>query len=100
MPEISVRQARIEIRTVPLTKALLKQFRKMSRLPIGWMTDDGSFKDETLQSSILGWVHASVVGDDNYERFVIIHHEGDWFLFGTHGGMDRAIMKGVRQLYI
>ena len=100
MPEISVRQAKIEIRTVPLTKVLLKQFRKMTRLPIGWMTDNGSFKDEILQGNVIGWIHASVLSDDNYERFIIVHNEGDWYLFGTFSGMDRSIMKGVKQLYI
>jgi hypothetical protein len=95
MPEISVRSAKIEVRTVSLTRSLLKQFQQMRRFPEGWIKEDGSLAHP---ENVLGWVHGSVIDPDGCPKYLILQHNGDWYIYGTYD--TRAILKGVKQLYI
>lgn len=93
MTEVKVTTATIEIRTVKLTKALLKQFRRLDRVPTYWLDDKGNPKAE----HVVGWLHGSVLGDEFNEYSLWTNGQGDYWLYPYTGDKVKQMTK---QIYV
>jgi hypothetical protein len=67
MMEIKVNSATVELRTVKLTRALLKQMPRLTYREIGPLCEGGSLKPE----HVVGWIHGSVLGDE-WSRYALV----------------------------
>lgn len=100
MTEVKVTTVVLEIRTVKLTKALLKQFRHIDRLLEKWiiLNEKGEFShiDPTY---VVGWFHASVLGEE-YGQFALLQNGiGDYFIWGR-GCNTNYFTKYYKQIYV
>ncbi len=94
--EVKVKTAEIVLRTVKLTKALLKQFKKADGYyahKIG-AAANGKF----IKEKCVGWIHGSVMGDEFSGPWVIFPDgEGTYCIYNV--GMDSAV-KDLPQIYV
>jgi hypothetical protein len=100
MADVKARTAEVVIRTVKLTRALLKQLREVKQLPEEWTErdDQGQFTGFRPEFAV-GWFDGSVLGDE-YTKFVLLKNgKGDLYLWGRGCHTD-PITKKLKQLYI
>lgn len=98
MAEITVNEVKVELRTVKLTKGLLKQMKPIDRVsdaPYRFMMDDkGNLKPE----HVVGWVHGSVLGDDYNAWIILTPAPGEYLRYNC--GCMTSLTKNIKQIYI
>ncbi len=75
MADVKVRTLDVEVRTVKLTKSLLKQFQIICHFSEArkYLPGGTENQDPAGESPIIGWVHGSVLeADDKWGRWLII----------------------------
>lgn len=93
--DVNIRQANVEIRTVKLTKALLKQFRKLrgTEIPDKWLDENREFKPEFL----IGWFRGTVLGEEFQDFTLLTNNNGDYFIYAH---VSNSTRKNCKQIYI
>lgn len=98
--EVKARTAQVTVRTVTLTKALLKQCRTFTdtpKEPFCRTTESGT---EVLPEFAVGWFRGSVLGDEDHD-FVLFARDGDLLLGRFWRSISRwRLPKECKQLYI
>lgn len=103
--EARARGASVEVRTVTLTKALLKQCRQFSDVPPKPYAQvvtgqNGSGHVEVLTEFAVGWFRGSVLGDDDHD-YVLFAKDGDLVLGKFWRNITRWKMPPTcKQLYL
>jgi hypothetical protein len=92
MADVNVRMADLQIRTTRLTRALLKQFRRLQSIPRDW-TDGGRLKLD----HVVGWFHGSVLGDEFALYTLLTDKKGDYFVYAY---LWDEVKKDCKQIYI
>lgn len=96
MAEVYARIAMVVVRTVTVTRALLKQCRVFTGIPPKPYYDG----DSVLAEYAVGWFRGTVLGDDDHD-YVLFAKEGDLVLGKFWRSMQRwKLPKEVKQLYI
>jgi len=92
--DVKVTQATLEVRTLKLTKALLKQFRKLSfnGIPENW-TENNEFKKENC----VGWFSGTVLGEEHSDFLLLTNNKGDYFVYNHVSNYSR---KNFKQIYL
>lgn len=101
--EIQVRGATIPVRSLPVTRHLLKQcrvFKGTPPLPFCEVADDHMGRTKVLPEYAIGWFRGSVLGDE-FSDFVMFVKDGDAVLGKMGRDLGRwSLPKEVKQLYI
>lgn len=92
MSEVKVRQAEVTVRTVKLSKALLKQVSQIRSVPKGALQEGTSLLNPEY---VVGWIHGSVLGDE-FGRYVLFQKDGDLYLLNWPGFKQ----EGIKQIYV
>ena len=91
--DVNLKSADIKLRSMPLTRSLLKQAKKLEKIP-------GKFRIETEEGGKLnpqyciGYVHGSVVGDE-FSLIVLFVYEGDLFTYNWPGFKPESWCKRI-----
>ena len=102
MTEVKATTAKLELRTLKLTKGLLKQFRKLRSIPEKFRVKQQDSSDWTFDPKYLvGWFHGSVLNDE-YGCFLLFQDDtGDCYLYSWPGfGNEAKNYGGAKQIYI
>lgn len=100
--DVKVKTMDLELRTVRLTKAILKQLPVVSHDKVRHLINptDGHPHKDALDGGhpqgFIGWVHGSVLGDEDLKWLIVKFGEGD---YGRFAAMPETL-KGVVQIYI
>jgi hypothetical protein len=91
--DVTVKTVDLELRTVRLTKSVLKQIPELGFEQIKpLLRADGNLQD----GKVVGWVHGSVLGDD-FKRWLIVRTgEGE---YGRFDAMQSTV-KAFPQIYV
>ncbi len=88
---VELRSIKVELRTFPVTRALLKQAKHLHSLPQVFRVEGGTDVNETC----IGWVRGSAIGEDEYTNYLVFVHNEQLYIYGWPG------YKGVaKQFYI
>jgi hypothetical protein len=92
MADVTVKTAEVELRTARLTKSILKQMPVMEYDALKpYLRADGNERPD----AVLGWIHGSVLGDDN-QWLIIKTGEGT---YGRYNAM-RGTCSRYPQIYV
>lgn len=92
MPDIRV--AQLAVRTVPLTKALLKQFRRItSHEDYGMFGENGQEKLD----HVVGWLKGTVLGEQYQDFTLFASGDGDFYLYAH---VSPRVRKNCKQVYV
>jgi hypothetical protein len=93
MADVEVKVAELQVRTLKLTRNLLKQIPSIDRAPENCMAD-GKLKAD----KVVGWIHGSVLGDE-WTRYVLLNlGDGEYRLMNWPG--FKADQPECKQIYI
>ncbi len=88
---VDLRSMKVELRTFQVTRALLKQAKKLTRLSEVFLTGNG----EDVNEKCIGWVRGSAIGEDEYTNYLIFVHNEQLYMYGWPG------YKGIaKQFYV
>jgi len=106
MATVNARTAKVEVRQVTLTKALLKQVREFKALPpepfrLPYQNPEDSYKESPRANPDLavGWFRGTVLGEE-YDDFILFAKDGDLYLWKFPRMHGRPIVGSIKQLYI
>ncbi len=89
--QVSVRTAEVSIRTVALSKSLLKQIVKC-----GYQEIQSRLNRKMENTDVIGWLSGSLFGDD-WKSYLLVHiGDGDYRL--VEGGMHPE--REYKQVYV
>lgn len=102
MTEVKARTAEVVVRTVTITRALLKQVRVFNSTPPEQfvVVDEDKRTVVVVPDHAIGWFRGTVLGDEYYD-YVLFAKDGDLYL-GKFGRTTARwkMSKEVKQLYI
>lgn len=103
MTQVNVRGAKLEIRTVNLTKALLKQlrmFRDTPPEPFIQIVGEGEAREPKVNLELaVGWISGTVLGEESQD-FILLARDGDLFLWRAYRAYSPKLFRGLKQLYL
>ncbi len=87
---MELRSAEIVLRSFKLTKALIKQAKRITSglPPFFW-------KDGDVTDKCIGYVKGVAIGEDEYTPYLLFLHNDDLYMFGYPGYKGKA-----KQLYL
>lgn len=94
MADVKVIEVKLEMRTLKLTKSLLKQMRTLENLR--GLTDEktGNIRPE----NVVGWIHGSVLGDDWSAILLLDLSGGDYAIYKGYG--LKEAQRRYKQIYL
>jgi hypothetical protein len=95
--DIKVNTAELAVRSVKLTRSLLKQIRTNSGS--NQHVDTTDFRDENgklKKECVVGWIHGSVLGSEHAKYALVSLGKGDWMLVELWIGEERR----HKQIYV
>jgi hypothetical protein len=97
--EVSVNGATVQVRTLTVTKALLKQARVFKYAPPRPFCNILEHSTEVLPEFAVGWFRGCVIGDEDND-YVLFAKDGDIMLGKMMRVMRWKLPDTVKQLYI
>lgn len=93
MAEVKMNVASLELRTVKLTKAILKQIRTARYEEIKHLLKPDGNEDPQY---VVGWIHGSVLGDE-WKQFLLFRMpDGEYRLFDA----GNSVCKKYQQIFV
>jgi hypothetical protein len=97
--QVQARGATVEVRSVKLTRALLKQLREIQTLPEAWCERDAEGKLVKVKDEfVIGWIDGSVLAEEHTKLVLCSNGKGDLYLWGR--GLMFRPERYYKQLYI
>jgi hypothetical protein len=100
--EVNVRKVDVTVRTVSLTKALLKQVREFKSVPLEpFRTKLDEHQRWTFNAEYtVGWFRGTVLGYE-YEDCVLLAKDGDLYISRVvRSNLRQVLPEGCKQIYV
>lgn len=92
--EVEVRTAEVTVRSLRITRSLIKQFRVLRSIPLEWM-DQGKI----IAKYVVGWLDGSVREGD-CSRYLLLQKDGDCYLHGYYMIGSNSYIPPCKQIYV
>lgn len=96
--DVKIKTVELELRTVKLTKALLKQITEIHveirRDGTVWYAP--SYGAQMVEVKVIGWVHGSVIGEDYQTWLIVDLGDGDY----GRASVNQDHRKRFKQIYV